>query len=153
MKILVVVAAITLLGLPRGEATAQEMSYGQAEYLNSCVSCHDEKDAEKDMGDNLVKANRLEPTPVPGKPGSVDLKVQAAYDDQNAYLRFQWKTANPHAGMGICPGICGCGTRAWRQGKGGGGRPLCSSRRHARRLSLHNGVEAAMVLAGAQQGS
>ncbi len=65
---------------------------------NSCVSCHDEKDAEKDMGDVLVKANRLEPTPVPGKPGSVDLKVQAAYDATNAYLRFQWKTANPYPG-------------------------------------------------------
>ncbi|HSV35875.1 MAG TPA: ethylbenzene dehydrogenase-related protein, partial [Ramlibacter sp.] len=65
---------------------------------NSCVSCHDEKDAEKDMGENLVKANRLEPSPVAGKNGYIELKVQAAYDDRNAYLRFQWKTANPHAG-------------------------------------------------------
>lgn len=65
---------------------------------NSCVSCHDEKDAEKELGEVLVKANRLEPTPVTGKPGSVDLKVQAAYDATNAYLRFQWKTANPYPG-------------------------------------------------------
>jgi hypothetical protein len=65
---------------------------------NACVSCHDEKDAEKDLGDVLVKANRLEPTPVAGKPGSVELKVQAAYDAANAYLRFQWKTANPYPG-------------------------------------------------------
>lgn len=65
---------------------------------DSCTSCHDEKDAEKDMGEKLVKANRLEPTPVAGKPGHVDLKVQVAYDDMNAYLRFQWKTANPFPG-------------------------------------------------------
>ncbi len=56
MKILVVVAAITLLGLPRGEATAQEMSYGQAEYLNSCVSCHG-PDGKGDgpLADELMK--------------------------------------------------------------------------------------------------
>ena len=65
---------------------------------DSCVSCHDETDAEKDMGDKLVKANRLEPMPVAGKPGHVALGVQAAYDDKNAYLRFQWKTANPYPG-------------------------------------------------------
>lgn len=64
----------------------------------SCTSCHDEPDAEKDLGAILVKAGRLEPTPVAGKPGHVDLAVQAAYDDKNAYLRFQWKTANPYPG-------------------------------------------------------
>jgi hypothetical protein len=65
---------------------------------DACTSCHDEPDNEKDLGEKLVKANRLEPTPVAGKPGYVDLKVQAAYDDRNAYLRFQWKTANPYPG-------------------------------------------------------
>ncbi len=56
MKILVVVAAVTLLGLPRGEATAQEMSYGQAEYLNSCVACHG-PDGKGDgpLADELMK--------------------------------------------------------------------------------------------------
>ena len=65
---------------------------------DACVGCHDEAGAEKDLGDTLVKAGRLEPTPVAGKPGHVDLKVQAAFDDKNAYLRFQWKTANPFPG-------------------------------------------------------
>ena len=64
----------------------------------ACVGCHDEPDAEKDLGNALVKANRLEPTPVAGKPGHVGLKVQAAFDDRNVYLRFQWKTANPYPG-------------------------------------------------------
>ena len=65
---------------------------------DACTSCHDEPDNEKDLGENLIKANRLEPTPVAGKLGYVGLKVQAAYDDKNAYLRFQWKTANPYPG-------------------------------------------------------
>jgi hypothetical protein len=65
---------------------------------DSCVSCHDEKDAEKDLGETLVRSGRLEPTPVAGKNGYVPLKVQAAYDDKNAYLRFQWKTANAFPG-------------------------------------------------------
>jgi len=65
----------------------------------ACVSCHDETDAEKELGDMLVKGGRLEPTPVAGKPGHVALKVQAAFDARNAYLRFQWKTANPYPGI------------------------------------------------------
>ena len=65
---------------------------------DACVACHDEAQAEADMGAKLVKAGPLEPTPVAGKPGHVDLKVQAAFDDNNAYLRFQWKTANPYPG-------------------------------------------------------
>jgi hypothetical protein len=64
----------------------------------ACVSCHDEDGAEKELGAVLVKAGRLEPTPVAGKRGSVDLAVQAAYDDKNAYFRLQWKTANPYPG-------------------------------------------------------
>ncbi len=65
---------------------------------DSCRSCHDEEDAEKDLGNKLVKANRLEPMPVAGKSGYKDLKVQAAYDTRNLYLRYQWKTDNAHAG-------------------------------------------------------
>lgn len=65
---------------------------------DACTRCHDEADAEKDMGANIVKGGRLEPTPVAGKSGYIELKVQAAYDDSNAYLRMQWKTANPYPG-------------------------------------------------------
>src|SRR5215208_4668363 len=64
----------------------------------ACVSCHDSDTEEKDMGEKLVKAGLLEPMPVAGKDGFKALKLQAAYDDKNAYLRFQWKTANPHPG-------------------------------------------------------
>lgn len=56
----------------------------------SCVTCH--KDQEEKLGNKLVKANKLEPTPVEGKNGTVKLNVQVAYDNDNAYFRFQWTT-------------------------------------------------------------
>jgi hypothetical protein len=65
---------------------------------DSCTSCHDEEGAEKDIGDKLVKGGRLEPVPVNGKNGYVELSVQAAYDAKNAYFRYQWKT-NGKAGI------------------------------------------------------
>ncbi|MBK5205481.1 MAG: hypothetical protein JJD98_08735 [Polaromonas sp.] len=61
----------------------------------SCVLCHDADDEEKELGNKLVKGGPLEPMPVAGKEGYKDLAVQAAFDDKNAYLRFQWKTQNP----------------------------------------------------------
>lgn len=64
----------------------------------ACVDCHDEKTAERDLGNKLVKGGPLEPRPVKGKNGFVDLAVQAAYDDKNLYLRLQWKTHNPYPG-------------------------------------------------------
>lgn len=64
----------------------------------ACVSCHDEKDEEKDLGEKLVKAGPLEPMPVAGKSGYKDLSVQAAYDAKNLYLRYEWKTDQPFLG-------------------------------------------------------
>lgn len=65
---------------------------------DACVSCHDASDEEATQGAKIVKGHALEPTPVKGKNGHVDLSVQAAYDNKNAYLRFQWKTNNNYAG-------------------------------------------------------
>jgi Ethylbenzene dehydrogenase len=62
----------------------------------ACTICH--TGMEKKLGDKNVKGGPLEPTPVKGKNGTVDLKFQAAYDAKNAYLRFQWKTLNPYPG-------------------------------------------------------
>jgi len=64
----------------------------------ACVSCHDEDDAEKDKGNELVKAGPIEPMPVKGKNGYKELSVQAAYDAKNLYLRYEWKTDNPFPG-------------------------------------------------------
>ena len=70
---------------------AQPVSAGEA-----CVTCH--KGQETQKGNALVKAHKLEPTPIDGKNGAVQLGFQAAYDKENAYFRFQWKTKNPYPG-------------------------------------------------------
>jgi hypothetical protein len=70
---------------------AKAVENGQA-----CVRCHEGD--EKTLGDGNVKGGSLEPTPVKGKNGWIDLAVQAAYDANNAYFRFQWKTRNPYGG-------------------------------------------------------
>lgn len=70
---------------------SKSVSDGQA-----CTTCH--TGMEQKLGDKNVKGGALEPTPVKGKNGTVDLKFQAAYDAKNAYLRFQWKTLNAFPG-------------------------------------------------------
>lgn len=62
----------------------------------ACVACH--KDEEEILGNLLVKEGRLEPMPVEGKNGVIKLGFQTAYDNENAYFRFQWKTLNDYAG-------------------------------------------------------
>src|SRR6185503_4313859 len=56
----------------------------------ACLTCH--KGSEKARGEKIVKGGSLEPTPIPGKNGSLDVKVQAAHDADYVYFRFQWKT-------------------------------------------------------------
>ena len=62
----------------------------------SCVTCHSGQ--EEKLGNKLVLANPLEPTPISGKNGLVYLNVQAAYDDENAYFRFAWRTQGNQPG-------------------------------------------------------
>jgi ethylbenzene dehydrogenase len=62
----------------------------------SCIKCHEGD--ERAMGERIVKGGPLEPTPIKGKNGALELKVQAAYDAKNAYFRFQWKTQNSYPG-------------------------------------------------------
>jgi hypothetical protein len=62
----------------------------------ACTSCHGGR--QKAMGESIVRGGALEPTPVKGKNGAVDVEVRAAYDERNAYLRFQWKTLNATPG-------------------------------------------------------
>jgi hypothetical protein len=64
----------------------------------ACMTCHSDANAVRQLGDRIVKGGPLEPVPVNGKNGVIDLKVQAAYDEKNAYLRFQWKTQNSYPG-------------------------------------------------------
>jgi hypothetical protein len=62
----------------------------------ACLACH--SGAEEKLGNKLVKANPLEPTPVEGKNGVIQLAFQVAHDSENAYFRAQWKTRNPYPG-------------------------------------------------------
>lgn len=70
---------------------AQAVASGTA-----CVGCHAGQEQQK--GDSLVKGGKLEPNPPKGKDGAKQLTMQVAYDNQNAYFRFQWKTRSPQAG-------------------------------------------------------
>ena len=68
-----------------GHAGAKQVSEGLA-----CLTCH--KGSERARGEKIVKGGAVEPTPIPGKNGAVDVAVQAAHDSEYVYFRFQWKT-------------------------------------------------------------
>jgi hypothetical protein len=55
----------------------------------SCAGCHHEETA--DMGKKMASGQKIEPKPIKGKVGSIAVKVQAAHDGANLYLRFSWK--------------------------------------------------------------
>jgi len=54
-----------------------------------CFDCHE--DEEVDIGDLIVVGDKAEETPIPGKRGSILVKIQAAHDADNLYMRFQWE--------------------------------------------------------------
>lgn len=66
-----------------------------------CFECHEEE--ELDIGDLIVTGEKVEPTPIPGKRGSILVKMQAAYDADNLYMRFQWEDAE-HADVPFADG-------------------------------------------------
>lgn len=53
-----------------------------------CADCHDEE--AKDMGQKMVTGQKIEPNPIPGKAAFIPVKIQAAHDGENLYLRFTW---------------------------------------------------------------
>jgi hypothetical protein len=62
----------------------------------ACTACHTGQ--EEKLGNSLVKGGKLEPVPPVGKEGVKQLNVQVAYDNENAYFRFQWRTKNAYPG-------------------------------------------------------
>ena len=42
------------------------------------------------MGQKMVTGEKAEPSPIPGKRGSIPVTVESTYDDDNLYLRFTW---------------------------------------------------------------
>lgn len=62
-----------------------------------CSACHAGQEAM--LGERIVAGGPLEPEPVPGKRGAIELRVQAAYDDEQLYLRLQWPTQQDRPGQ------------------------------------------------------
>lgn len=58
-----------------------------------CAECHLKE--VKDMGAKIVSGSKAEATPIPGKRAYIDVRLQAAYDANNVYFRFQWP-GGPH---------------------------------------------------------
>ncbi|SMP07032.1 NapC/NirT family cytochrome c [Shimia sagamensis] len=63
---------------------------------DQCTTCH-AKELET-IGNKIVaggggKKDELEPTPIPGKRGTIDATLQAAHDGENVYFRLQWEDA------------------------------------------------------------
>lgn len=58
-----------------------------------CTICHDNETNK--MGDLIVSGEKLEPkeTVIPGKRGHIPVNVQARYDDENLYMRFEWENS------------------------------------------------------------
>lgn len=61
----------------------------------SCRECH--QGEEKDMGNLLVSGKRLEPDPIAGKRGFVDVSVKTAYDDKRFYIQLSWPESTANA--------------------------------------------------------
>ena len=76
----------------------QHKGAGLVQQNGACTTCHNGQEAK--LGDKIVKGGPLEPVPPKGKNGNVELKLQVAYDSDNAYFRAQWKTKNNYAGDG-----------------------------------------------------
>ncbi|MCP5036697.1 MAG: cytochrome C552 [Rhodobacteraceae bacterium] len=58
---------------------------------DACTTCH-AKELEA-IGQRIVTGTDeggLEPTPIPGKRGTIAATLQAAHDDENVYFRLQW---------------------------------------------------------------
>ena len=53
-----------------------------------CIECHEEELA--DMGAKIVSGERLEDKLIPGKRGSIVVKIKATHDTNNLYMQFAW---------------------------------------------------------------
>ncbi len=61
-----------------------------------CKACHEGE--EREIGEKIVTGKKLEPAPIPGKPGSLTLRVKAAHDGDRLYLRLAWQGGKPSGG-------------------------------------------------------
>jgi cytochrome c-type protein NapC len=57
-----------------------------------CVTCHDKETAA--MGKKMVTGEKAETKPMPDKRAAIPVSVQAANDETNLYLRFEWEATD-----------------------------------------------------------
>lgn len=78
---------------------SSEAHPGSADLLagTACAACHTGEIAPHpaELGERLVGHPTLDPDPVEGKRPSIELAIQAAYDDENVYLRLEWESEEP----------------------------------------------------------
>ncbi len=67
----------------------------------NCIECH--RGEEEAIGTLIVLGEKLEPTPIDGKRGSITLKVKMAHDGERMYVRLQWDDAGPLGGPKMDP--------------------------------------------------
>ncbi len=68
---------------------------------DACTTCH-EKEIEA-IGTKIVAGGEIEPTPIPGKRGTINASIQAAHDEESLYVRIQW----PDGGHNPAPFVDG----------------------------------------------
>lgn len=61
---------------------------GEIREGKGCADCH--LGEEREIGNLIVSGEKLEPEPIEGKPGSIPMQVQTAFDDERFYVRMQW---------------------------------------------------------------
>jgi len=67
----------------------------------TCLGCHGGEEA--DIGAKIASGQKLEPTPIPGKTGSVKATVQTANDGDSLYVRISWPESPPTSGPKMDP--------------------------------------------------
>lgn len=55
----------------------------------NCRGCHGGE--ERDIGATIAAGGKLEAAPIPGRTGSLGLRVQAAHDAERLHVRLQWQ--------------------------------------------------------------
>ena len=56
----------------------------------TCLFCHDGE--EKTIGTLIASGKKIEPAPIAGLPGFVEMKVDASFDEENLYLAISWNS-------------------------------------------------------------
>lgn len=66
-----------------------------------CTTCHDNETAE--MGEKMVTGEKAESSPIPGKRGSIPVKVESTHDGEYLYMKFSWVDSE-HVPVGFVDG-------------------------------------------------